>query len=211
MRKTILQALARTKADFTKQNKAFAKMNRANKRVHIAQDVLKLLDTGALEAQTGFYLSMRHIPKKDRDTDLANLLGKEQNCQACGIGAVFVASVMRKDELPAADFLPFNVRTVYDSEPSERDLMTAYTKKHKLFTTDEMHQIEELFERRNHFLAGEDAYDWTTPKERLQECMNFFIATKGRRPFDIAAVANHISLLADLNRAILKKKQEKYV
>ena len=91
------------------RNRRFEEMPPNRKRIAIARDVIKMLQEGGLKARSGTYLS---VPKDlrvklydDIDSDDKQLqeIFCETTCTVCGIGAAFVAGVMRANECTFGD------------------------------------------------------------------------------------------------------------
>src|SRR6185436_20190681 len=90
-----------------KNNKSFAKMGKARKRVAIARDVIAYLDSNLITPRHGSYLSIED--KKDKildqlvvdspDKSLKCLLPDLKQCNVCAKGAIFISVVARKNEV----------------------------------------------------------------------------------------------------------------
>lgn len=118
------------------RNARFAQMNEMEARVEIAKDVLNHLDTGKLEATTGVYLDIDISEEEIR---------KAQTCDVCAIGALFVASLLKYDELEEDE-------VIYGG--GDRFVMARYLA--PFFDSDTLDRIECAFEE-DPFMAGDVA------------------------------------------------------
>ena len=120
MKKIDLKKLTKRIRD---RNYRFSKMTPAQQRVRIAKDVIEQLGDGILKAQGGTYLSIYDLGDSQLDEarsavlgysdddesavlcdlDLAVAFEQVPECTVCGIGAAFVATVKRADDLTMRD------------------------------------------------------------------------------------------------------------
>jgi hypothetical protein len=96
-------ALKKIREHIAKRNEAFEAMTPEKKRVTVAKDVLKQLDTGRLKAKHGTFLQLNGnvdaiFKAQDEGEDLAVALTQVPTCTACALGALFSCTVERADE-----------------------------------------------------------------------------------------------------------------
>lgn len=75
--------------EIAKRNLQFVKASAAQKRVIIAQDVIRALESRQLMAESGTYIDNVRLTDDD----------KIESCTVCALGAVFVCSVQRDQEV----------------------------------------------------------------------------------------------------------------
>lgn len=80
------------------------KQTKAEKRVAIARDVLRQLAARKFIAESGVYCSIDDADAQKIDAtssdDLQKALKKVKRCNVCALGAAFVSSVLKFDEMP---------------------------------------------------------------------------------------------------------------
>lgn len=123
-------------------------LSREQKRVVLAQDVLDLLAARKIVAVRGHWLDLPDLnllsgtggmgpgpgaDEADLRTTLAEVFASGRNCHVCGLGALFVAHVLREDRCAVGD-----VRRLCAS-----DILARFE---SLFDKEEMIQIEIAFE-----------------------------------------------------------------
>jgi len=108
----------------TKINKSLTK---AEKRVLIAKDVLKLLGAKRFKAKTGnAYLRVnKNITQKHIDLPLEEILKTTKNCEACALGSLFYAHVNRFNQVKVHDleeiqYMINNGSLIYDDLAMDR-------------------------------------------------------------------------------------------
>lgn len=83
---------------------AFERKTPNQKRVAIALDVIKQVQTRRLVATRGTYVALT-VPSPVQAEDQVCDLTAGRKCAVCGIGALFIATVERADKLTAADLV----------------------------------------------------------------------------------------------------------
>lgn len=86
----------------SKKNEAFWALSRSEKRVAIAKDVIKLVNTNKIKPKSGTYLK---IPKRLREDEKLDKAIKEVTCTGCALGACFIGLVDQGDKLRVSDIL----------------------------------------------------------------------------------------------------------
>ena len=101
------KAIIALRAKIRKSNHLFKKAKPAQRRVMIAKDILKWLDTPLIEParRTGYLVTEVNLchsdPKEKVDNVLIDIAG---DCTVCAKGAFFVATAMRMDALTMKSF-----------------------------------------------------------------------------------------------------------
>ncbi len=110
----IKENLRKSKKRITDRNYRFSKLTPAKQRVTIAKDVISLLKAEKIIAETGSYLKFggntafdeirwsRGLAAAEK-TKVHKVIEATPKCTACGIGACFVASVLRADKVVVGD------------------------------------------------------------------------------------------------------------
>ncbi len=149
-------------------NAKFKEMTREEKKVQIAKDVLFQLEIGRLHANSVYLESYEleqefwRLQQREADEDMKKLLSKIPRCTVCGIGAVFVATVDRLNELKMSGL----------DSLDDRASMIRYEERMGVFIKPELDFIEECFEMRNEFVSA-------APEERMRKIMQKIIETGG--------------------------------
>lgn len=145
-----------------RENLKFSLMSASEKRVRIAQDVIKYLDSKKLLARTGSWIQMSN---KDGDSkyglvdeevsdrkQLKNLLPEIEACTACALGGLFYSTVMCANELTVGEVRRKIARHEgKDSDGVKRinigyySIMTSYLK--KFFSVEQLELVEAAFEK----------------------------------------------------------------
>lgn len=86
-----------TVTQVARRNREFDAMAKAQKRVAIAKDVLAYLRAGKIKTDVPGYLNDVDLRNGEQVRD--SLQATDQACQACAIGACFVAANLRADDL----------------------------------------------------------------------------------------------------------------
>lgn len=127
------------------KNEAFNSMSKTKKRIAIAQDVIDMLNTKKIIANSGKYiLGLDHV---DQDIDAQQLMLKNKfpQCDTCAWGACVLAIAHLGDSL-----------TVGDLNEMQEDPDYAYKVKNKvlsIFTPEQVAMIEAAFEKTETYLA----------------------------------------------------------
>jgi hypothetical protein len=123
-------------------------MTDAEARIAIAKDVIKHLDSKKLNAKSGAYCIFKSeagqppLSESDGGSDLRGLLStKVHHCDVCAKGAMFIAHVMRFNEvkLPSADWAYFDPARAFNGE-------SFVTSPLQYFDEDQLDLIEAAFE-----------------------------------------------------------------
>lgn len=166
---TFAAMVRRIKRDNTKFEAASAQ----EKRVMVAKDVLALIKIKKIQPTSGVYCEFKqpvfpadlgikaHVEEDDTTatslrkaiskTDFGEVVKAAPSCTVCGIGAVFLATVLRKDQLPLSKVLGDDAWSAYDFQDSGLeevgdDLMRGYLKQAG-FTSSMLQILETTFER----------------------------------------------------------------
>lgn len=87
-----------------RSNRAFERMSPAQKRVTIAEDVIKSLNTGGLKATHMMYFHVKGMDgfiQDNFDVGLKELLPDLPPCQVCAKGGIFTCVVARRNQVTA--------------------------------------------------------------------------------------------------------------
>lgn len=132
-----------------KENKLFQSLTPAQKRVYIARDVLKHLDSEQLIARTGVWLEQGDPnknflfklngdrTKKDNDTEVRDILNKQNKCEGCALGGMFMCAVKVANKLKLGQMVGD------DGGVSESD---TFHYMRRFFSFDQLELIESAFE-----------------------------------------------------------------
>jgi hypothetical protein len=137
------------------RNYRFSKMTPAEKRVRIAKDVVVMLDEEKLHARTGSYLrfeddsensdvwdTVRNSPDSKQVHEILEPL---ESCTVCGIGAAFVATVLRADNLTLGDMTVDGCGSAQTGHLTNDQPMRKYLE--TFFTQQQLALIECAFEQ----------------------------------------------------------------
>jgi len=164
-----------------KSNEKFQKLTNAQKRVQIAQDVIKSLNAGKLVAEQGVYVA-RNRPTKMLGTDLFDeeivceldtVLEKIPKCNVCALGGLFVEAVKRYDKIKTDEI---------SAGPWQNELHY-YLK--KFFSIDQLKMIEDAFESEgpNIYYGNHKAlvfcHTIKKPRDRMLKIMNNIVENNG--------------------------------
>ena len=119
---------------FTEEkNKTFAKMNKFEKRVALAQDVLASLKAKNYIAESGTYVSVyeKGSWKDISDLEASELNNKDISCTVCAIGSLFLSNAKQRKTRKRLEDV--------DSEVMVKSLRGIFTKR-------EMRMLEYMFE-----------------------------------------------------------------
>lgn len=145
-----------------RDNAAFAKMSKSEKRVAIARDVIAQLDVKKLVAQSGTWLTSGgdddFIPTYSGDDELQKVFSKVESCTGCALGGMFLCAVQKADNLKIKNLSAYNEEQDYNIPVEGTDLMK-YLK--KFFDNDQLELIE------NHFENGMGSIGVHIPKHKL--------------------------------------------
>lgn len=165
------------------RNEQFTKLSPAEKRVQIARDVLAQLRSKRLIATAGTWLSAEYgddlFTREDVDNnvELQEILKKQESCEGCALGGMFMCAVERHNKLKVG-----NMESPRDGQASEEDAIK-YLK--KFFTVAQLDEIEAAFEQGGGARSGSDvavnfASDVDDDEERMRLIMENIIVNKGR-------------------------------
>ena len=150
--KTLAEKIRKQNKRIRDRNYRFRKMPLERQRITIAKDVLELLETEKVIAQSGTYMELdSDIEEKYWDdwtaapeapVQLHELIERSETCEVCGIGACFVAAVRRNDQVEASDM----------NAASDDRFMRSYLR--NWFTKDQIELIEAAFEESGGFYKG---------------------------------------------------------
>lgn len=87
-----------------RSNRAFERMSPAQKRVTIAEDVIKSLNTGGLKAGHMMYFHVAGVDRfiqDDPNVGLKELLPVLPPCEVCAKGGIFTCVVARRNQVTA--------------------------------------------------------------------------------------------------------------
>ena len=163
---------AKTKAAMTKN---------ARQRVLIAKDVIAQLKSGKLKATTGLYVLLhakRFGASVFRPSDLGKkdvrdvLKERAKKCEVCAVGAIFIAQIMRYDDMPVTSDM------IYHGYPEYTLNSTAGRKGDSRFATPfterQLRNIEDAFERWSIYRES-----FPEPADRLIAIMRNVIRNNG--------------------------------
>ncbi len=141
-------------------NEKFLAASRAEKRVMLAEDVLKQLKSERIRPISK-YLMLHRDTDVHTDRELRDVLKEEPKCHVCGIGALFVSAVGRLDKLSTLAF--------FDAGEPQHAVHN-YMGAHDLFDRSELEIIEYFFEN-----------NWTSLAKatHMEIIMRAIIDTKG--------------------------------
>ncbi len=173
--------------------KEFNALGRKERKVFIAEDVLKQLRK--LNVSENNYFSMNKMLSEYRGKELKDVLPKiRQKCHVCALGACFLSVVSIVDDFKicedTVDTCCFSLSLTDDSW-IDIESMSGHLK--KVFTEREMALIEAAFERmlvQDVFPEADPAVakaisfglSYSDPKERLRAIMKNIIKNKGFKP-----------------------------
>ena len=171
------------------------KLTAAEKRVAIAEDTIKWLNSRAIKATTGTYFGApaKGIKVKSHDDKLDLALEKTKGtCRVCALGGMFYSMVRRFDKVTVG------IGNI-DSQLSSDyflgvDGFSVFDELEKYFSHQQLAAIESAFEQRDMFEYEDHAkmsdaemvwsQDFTrgakTPADRLRAIMNNIIENKGK-------------------------------
>jgi len=161
-------------------NKQFEQLSKAEKRVAIAKDVLKLIKAEKLIPETGSYVENDQLDSilwNNDEVDIKKALKElQQPCEVCALGAIFYAETIKRNDC------------VIVGRFVRRDDITKRMK--DIFTKGQMIMIESAFEsgdfnelrivsQGNIELSINFGSQYTEPKERLVAIMENIVKNKG--------------------------------
>jgi hypothetical protein len=201
------QTQSKRAATIAKRNAAFEKLSPEKKRVQIAKDVLKALDTKAFLPRNGAFVigadgALGAIPLIERDTpqdlQVCEAAAFDQ-CRVCALGGLFVTAVQRADKLTVRELrkLEGYERSYNLADPLvglSDDSVVPYLE--RFFDKGQLFLIEAAFEGGRGWASAydvdvfdlkEDDYfkakafcgDLKTPAGRMRRIMNNIIANNG--------------------------------
>lgn len=196
----IKDKLAKDNRSVKRRNEEFAKLTPSEKRVQIARDVIAQLASKKLIATAGVWLtgldgdSLFSEKDVERNPELQEILAKQETCEGCALGGMFMCAVERHDKLKVGDLevvkdykeavKHYGAEDAYlsDGEASEDDA-TKYLK--KFFSEAQLSEIEAAFERGSGAKCGSDeavtfADEVDDDGERMRLIMENIIVNKGK-------------------------------
>lgn len=177
----IKKTLAKENKATKYRNEQFQKLTPSEKRVQIARDVLAQLRSKRLVATSGSWLtgvfgdSLYSREDVENNVELQDLLKKQETCEGCALGGMFMCAVERHNKLKVGN-LP------NDGLIDEDDAVN-YLR--KFFPINQLDEIEAAFERGGGARSGtEEAEDFASEveddEERMRLIMENIIVNKGR-------------------------------
>lgn len=171
----------------------FNKLPRAHKRVLIAKDVIKQLNTEKLIAHLGFYISNEIFELLDynHEADVKKKYSKIKSCEVCALGACLLSATKFGNQLKLGD-----LKDVLLKENQNADKLLA-----SIFSKNQMLMIETAFEGSNGLKYAHDVLGESLDKEQIIKCVNFrysyvkddnFISEENRKQLLIAIMQNII-------------------
>src|ERR1700722_17951755 len=106
----VRKQVRRSNESVRRQNKWFASLKPAEKRVAIARDVLAQLRLGKLKATVGIWLGnsentddsallLGNDAQKKQNMELQSVLNNIKSCDGCALGGLFMCAVKKADKL----------------------------------------------------------------------------------------------------------------
>lgn len=157
LKKKIVKRNAVVRAD----NKAFAEMTPAEKRVQIAKDVLVYVEQGKLNPRSGRWISAIDPTEDDElvglspderlanEVQLSDYLPKIEVCDACAVGSLLYCTILRANEITVGELRKAMKYTDSDADTlaiRTPDVIEPYLA--QFFDRDQLNMIEGAFERR---------------------------------------------------------------
>lgn len=187
------------------KNEAFKKMTAPEKRVAIARDVLAGMKADILIAKSGTYLDDVKFREKVRwdmplkvEDQAKPLMDAVESCNVCGIGSMFVSTVMRFNKLTIGDIVGADTNPADDDENqiSAKEFVdeasgggVMYEYLEQFFPAEDLRKVEEAFEGGS-FCAVED-HPYPSDDIRLRLIMENIVANEGRfRPSKKPVITN---------------------
>ena len=176
---------------FRDRNRRFRKLTKNRQRIKIIKDVIAYLETGKFKATQGLYLRLKGYRNAVADDDQVHELVEKSKCEVCGIGGIFVAAVMLKNELKVSDL---------DSNPYSHNATAAKHIKVEgvddggmreylatWFDGDQLSLIESAFEQDDGYAGGSIGTDaaefgktYKTPRARFLAICKNMLANGGQ-------------------------------
>lgn len=181
-----------------RENAAFASLSPAEKRMHIARDVISQLRTKRLIATPGIWLAgadggdlmQEGEALQKKDVELQKVLKSQMECTGCALGGMFMCAVETANKIKVKDLIDFYHPTKEeiqdgDNGPSisEIDGDDAFTYLRRFFTANQLELIESAFERGGGAHGDEAASfaaDVEEAEDRMRLIMENIIVNKGR-------------------------------
>lgn len=148
---SVLRKIARR---FRDRNRRFQRLTIDQQRIKVLKDVISYLKSGKIIATKGKYLRLIGYRKTIQDDDQVHELIEQSVCRACGIGGLFMATVMLKNELKVSELnSPYGERAAREFKHGVDDYgMRRYMS--SLFDEDQLALIEATFEEDDAFGPG---------------------------------------------------------
>ena len=155
--------LARIRKRIRDRERRFKQATPAGKRVMIARDVIKQLDSKRLIARGGCWVSYRGKPytldDESGEKDFREVLLSVPQCSACALGSLLVCTVERANKAKMNDFMQDG-----SFDPGFSNI-AQYLEPY--FSIEQLNMIENAFERRcTH-------WSWEVSDEKLEASVRF--------------------------------------
>lgn len=198
-RKLAPRTLSRLNELIARDNRSFAHMSPANKRVQIARDVLEQIAMERFVPTTGRWLDLNLFigdrmgrSRLTPETELQQVFQGVKECKGCAVGGLFMCAVKRANKLKVQDVNHEhedeygNPRAYEDGDEVDidnYDLASGYLQ--RFFEEKQIEMIEQAFEHGGGGCGGADydavhfVSDVTEPAERMRLIMENIIVHKG--------------------------------
>jgi hypothetical protein len=184
-------------------NKRFDALPPAEKRVAIARDVLAQLSSKKLVASRGTWLigsgggALYDVKDIKKNAELQSILAKQEQCQGCALGGMFMCAVrqadkLKLDELNNVKEFNFNLELTSYPEDVELDeydqieMDDAFKYLKRFFPKAQLEMIETAFEQGGGACHSDDeatknfAYDVQDANDRMRLIMENIVLHKGK-------------------------------
>lgn len=183
-----------------KANALFKKLSPAQKRVHIAKDVIAQLKSKKYKARAGDYLKINltkeTLPQSESEQLICSLSDKNVTCECCARSAIFASAVRNFNSVKISDVdtssdglsnIHYNEEIILEGYETERV-------EKEYFSPNQLVLIESCFEQNvlNNFnvketdsffedvcAAAEYGNSFKSPEKRMIEIMNNIIENDG--------------------------------
>jgi hypothetical protein len=128
-------------------NSRFNRMTPAQKRVTIAKDVLKLLRQKRVKVRQGNWVRSPELEGLMKDKPYAQLdsiLPVVRECEACAVGAMFLATVSRCNDFSVGDYYKAHIGTIGLNASPRFEQLANYLG--QFFSLRQLGSIEAVFE-----------------------------------------------------------------
>lgn len=167
-------------------NLIFKSASSAEKRVLVAKDVLKQINSGKYNAQQMCYVKFSNININEDDPkeiSLQNkLLENTTKCKCCAIGGLMLSAIRYTNNVNINKDI-FNNKNEYhalDYNGSDKDISSKQATNNikKIFSNKELRKIEDWFEDFESNMG--DKWNSLSPKQRLIKIMKNIIDNNGK-------------------------------